>query len=188
MWCVSEGEVMNNLKGQTCYLAGAIDYDPTDGIDWRVEATKWLSELGVKVFDPCDKPISSAEFREVGAEKDKMFQLKKAGRFNELHEKMKRIVKYDLRMLDLSSFVIVRYSPHIQSFGTIDECAIALRQKKPVLVWVDSENGKQDASNWLFGICRPEYIFSSMEEIKEYLTLIHTGSIEVDMTRWVFFD
>ena len=49
---------MNRLKSHTAYLAGAIDkVTASDAMEWREDMTDFLNDLGIGVFNPCDKPI-----------------------------------------------------------------------------------------------------------------------------------
>ena len=79
-----------------------------------------------------------------------MMDLKNTGRYFELTQRMKEIVHMDLRMVDISDFVIVYLDPASRPFGTIHELLNSLHQRKPTLVVV--EGGRANASNWLFGI------------------------------------
>ena len=98
---------MERLKGLRAYLAGPIDNAKDDGVGWRIEMTKFLEPLGITVFDPCKKPLAYAKYKEVEEEKKKMMQLKETGRYFELTERMKDIVHVDLRMVDVSDFLII---------------------------------------------------------------------------------
>ena len=139
---------VNKLKGLRCYLAGPIDHADDDGKGWRTKAQKWLEKKKVFVFNPCDKPISYQQYKEIDEEKTKMMALKESGRFFELTQRMKEIVHVDLRMVDVSDMVIVYIDPKTPMFGTIHELINSLQQRKPTLVVV--EGGKEKAPNWLF--------------------------------------
>ena len=115
-----------------------------------------------------------------------MKALKKSERFYELTDRMKEIVHYDLRMVDISDFVVVYIDPEIFIFGTIHELLNSLHQRKPTLVVI--EGGKKNACNWLFGIMDFNFMFDSFDELKEFLTHIDNGTIEADLSRWVFFN
>ena len=49
---------MGKLKGTRAYLCGAMSYD-ADAKMWRDIITPKLRALGVRVFDPCNKPIDT---------------------------------------------------------------------------------------------------------------------------------
>ena len=176
----------NKLKGLRCYLAGPIDNAKDDGVRWRRELTKWLKIKNIHVFDPCNKSIAHAKYKEVDDEKRKMMALKKSGRYFELSQRMREIVHFDLRMTDISDFLIVYMNPKISMFGTIHEFINSLHQRKPTLVVV--EGGKSNAANWIYGIMDFNFIFDSFDELKDFLEHIDQGIIEADLSRWVFFN
>ena len=176
----------NMLRGLRCYLAGPIDHADDDGVGWRNDMSKWLKNKGVIIFDPCNKPISYQKYKEIDEEKQKMMALKTNGRYFELTKRMKEIVHVDLRMVDISDMVIVYLDPNTPMFGTIHELLNSLHQRKPTLVVI--EGGRSEASNWLYGIMDFNFMFDSFDDLYEFLTLIDTGAIEADLSRWVFFD
>ena len=177
---------MNKLNGLRCYLAGPIDHADDDGKGWREDAEKWFAKKKAYVFNPCNKPVSYQAYKEIDEEKTKMMSLKSSGRYFELTKRMKEIVHVDLRMVDVSDFVVVYLNPSIGMFGTIHELINSLNQRKPTLVVI--EGGKEKAPNWLFGIMDFNFMFDSFDELYEFLTHIDEGYIEADLGRWVFFE
>jgi hypothetical protein len=108
------------------------------------------------------------------------------GRYNELREAMKPIVLADLRMVEVSDFVIVYLDPQIGMCGTWEELFISLRQHKPTLVVING--GKKVMNYWMFGRMNPDFIFENFEEVKTYLESIDTEVVKADPTRWVFLE
>lgn len=176
----------NRLGNLRCYLAGPIDYAEDDGVGWRKDMTKWLLKRNVTVLDPCDKKISNAKYSEIDEEKVKMFDLKNTGRYYELTRRMKEIVHMDLRMVDVSDFIIVYLNPSITMFGTIHELINSIHQRKPTLVVI--EGGRSNASNWLFGIMDYNFMFDDFESLNTFLEQIDNNTIDADLSRWVFFE
>ena len=174
------------LNGQRCYLAGPIDHSEDDGIGWRIEMTEWLAELGVMALDPTDKRTSNTIFNEIGDEQKNLGQLRELGRFHELRNAMKPIVLADLRMVEISDFLIVYLDPSVQMCGTWEELFVGLRQHKPVFVVV--KGGKQKLNFWMFGRINPDFVFDSFEDVKNYLEEVDNETIRVDSSRWIFFD
>tara|TARA_Y100000389_G_scaffold153233_1_gene153408 strand:- start:2778 stop:3329 length:552 start_codon:yes stop_codon:yes gene_type:complete len=177
---------MNRLKGLRCYLAGPIDYADDDGVGWRNKATLWLEQKGVSVMDPCNKPTLDTEYKEIEEEKIKLMDLKEQEDYEGLTKIMKPIAHVDLRMLDRSDFVMVYIDMEAKPFGTIWELKTALDQRKPTLVMV--EGGKNNVSNWIFGVMNHNWIFGSWEGLLSYLHGIDGDTIDADLTRWVFFE
>lgn len=174
---------MNRLKNQRVYLAGAIDRVPDRGAGWRGDITPFLKNKGVVVFNPLDKPT------EVGAEDESSHELKSKlkseGKYDEISSMMRVIRSIDLRLVDISDFLVVNLDINTHPCGTLEEIFWANRQKKPIIVHV--EQGKHNAPDWLFGTIPHEMIFSTWDEVKHYLESVD-NSLEVNPKgRWYFF-
>ena len=150
---------MNKLRNQRAYLAGAMDRVPDRGVGWRNYITPFLEELGVQVFNPLQKPTNIAQEDEIVAQHKRL--LKKEGRYDELSALMKEIRSVDLRMVDVSDFLVVNLDLQTHQCGTLEEIFWANRQKKPILIHM--EQGKSNAPDWLFGTIPHEYLFSSWQ-------------------------
>lgn len=173
----------NRLNNQRCYLAGAMDRVPDRGATWRDEITPFLNSLGVTVFNPLKKPTNIGSEDSTVAEYKK--RLKKHGDYDKLSTIMKTIRSVDLRMVDISDFLIVNLDLNVHPCGTLEEIFWANRQKKPILIHM--VQGKSEAPDWLFGTIPHDMIFSNWKEIQEYLYIIHTSALNTHMDRWCFF-
>jgi len=195
-WCHKHKGTLNNL---VAYLCGPIDDAKDDGVGWRRTLTEDLNaRFGVRVLDPTDKPFKShniKQYEEIGAEKINSLTLKENGQFAELTDKMRDIVRTDLRMVDLSDFIITYLPKDVTLCGTIHEIVTATESKKPTLIVV--EGGRKNASNWLWGVLptnpheehRSGWIFDSFESLMDYLGEVHAGNTpEPKTSRWVFMD
>jgi hypothetical protein len=175
---------MNRLSNQRVYLAGAMDRVADRGNGWRDNITPFLDSLGVIVFNPIKKPTA------VGQEDAQTHQykvkLKQEKNYDELSRVMKVIRSVDLRLVDISDFLIVNLDLDIHPCGTYEEIFWANRQKKPIIVHM--VQGKQSAPDWLFGTIPHQMIFSSWENIKNYLLQIHNDSQIETYNRWYFFN
>lgn len=175
---------MYRLKNQRVYLAGAMDRVADRGRGWRDNITPFLETLGVIVFNPITKPTTiGLEDQDSHTIKTK---LKSTQRYDELSEMMKVIRRVDLRLVDISDFLIVNLNLDIHPCGTYEEIFWANRQKKPIIVHM--EQGKKHTPDWLFGTIPHQMIFSSWEDIKEYLSHIHTSENIDTHKRWYFFN
>lgn len=182
----------SRLFGNICYACGAMDRAPDGGIGWRQDIKPFINSLGVGFFDPCDKPI------DIGIEtpdcREHRRKLKIEGKFDEMSNEIKIIRAIDLRMVDISHFMIVNIDLNHYACGTIEEITTANRSRKPIIVHV--EQGKKNCPDWLLGMLGPKahhMIFDTWDEIKTYLNIIAFGT-ENDIKklnkhkRWVFFD
>lgn len=174
---------MNRLKNQRVYLAGAMDRVPDRGAGWRADITPFLNGLGVVVFNPLNKPTDT------GVEDEDTHllkvRLKKEERYDELSSMMKVIRTTDLRLVDISDFLVVNLDINTHPCGTLEEIFWANRQKKPIIVHV--EQGKSQAPDWLFGTIPHDMIFSRWEDVKEYLVRIDSAEKVDAKGRWYFF-
>ena len=175
---------MNRLLHQRVYLAGAMDRVSDRGNGWRDSITPFLESLGVIVFNPIKKPISIGQEDE-STHKLKI-QFKLEHKYDKLSQLMKVIRSVDLRLVDISDFMIVNLDLDVHPCGTYEEIFWANRQRKPIIVHM--VQGKQQAPDWLFGTIPHETIFSSWDEIKNYLNTIHTNKRIDTFNRWYFFD
>jgi nucleoside 2-deoxyribosyltransferase len=174
---------MNRLKNQRVYLAGAMDRVADRGTTWRDNITPFLESMGTIVFNPITKPTNTGlEDKDSHAVKTK---LKQKERYDELSEMMKVIRRVDLRLVDISDFLVVNLNLDIHPCGTYEEIFWANRQKKPIIIHM--EQGKINAPDWLFGTIPHQTIFSSWEDIKEYLNHINSSENIDTYKRWYFF-
>lgn len=173
----------NRLTNQRCYLAGAMDRVPDRGATWREEITPFLSGLGVSIFNPLKKPTNIGLEDATVAEYKK--KLKRSGQYDQLAKLMRTIRSVDLRMVDISDFLIVNLDLKTHPCGTLEEIFWANRQKKPILIHM--VQGKEQAPDWLFGTIPHDMIFNSWKEMQDYLYSIHTSGIDTHIDRWCFF-
>lgn len=174
----------NRLFGNRCYLAGAIDRHPDLGQGWREEITPVLQSIGVLVLNPMNKPIDVPGDDPGGRESRRI--MKQNEDYESLAAYVKKLRQVDLRLVDISDFLIVSIDTSVYACGTFEELFWANRQKKPVLVW--SQGGKKDAPDWLFGTIPHQHIFGSVPDLMNYLIYVDSGEHPDTLGRWVFFD
>ena len=171
---------MNRLKNQRVYLAGAMDRVHDRGSGWRDKITPFFESLGIVVFNPIKKPLN------IGIEDEDTHITKKILKenhdYDELSNLMKTIRAVDLRLVDISDFLVVNLDLDIHPCGTYEEIFWANRQKKPILVHI--EQGKQCAPDWLFGTIPHQMIFSSWEYLQTYITDINNSKNINTYNRW----
>lgn len=177
-------DLKNNLDGMRTYLVGAMDRVADGGTQWRDRITTPLHNMGVKVINPCDKPVYSV--KESDDTRNIIDEYKRTGQFDRLKREFAVIRNADLRCVDISDFIIAQVDLDVHACGTYEEIVTANRQKKPVLV--NCVQGKAQAPNWLFFMLPHEHIFSSMDEIVSYLELINRDHEPYRLKRWFFFE
>jgi len=175
----------NRLKGMTCYLCGPMDRVPDGGTEWRDYVSKKIKKMGVGVFNPCDKPSDYA--KEDHVTRETIHALKMGGDYDKISDMMKPICAVDLRMVDIAHFIVMNLDLDVHLCGSYHEAFLAMSQRKPVLI--RCKQGKADAPNWVFGVVPHQLIFSSWQELLDYLHDIDNSEKEVDhLDRWRFFD
>jgi nucleoside 2-deoxyribosyltransferase len=174
----------NRLHNQRVYLAGAMDRVADRGNGWRDNITPFLEDLGAIVFNPIKKPST------IGQEDERThkykIKLKHEQNYDELSQLMKAIRSVDLRLVDISDFLLVNLDLDIHPCGTYEEIFWANRQKKPIIVHM--VQGKQSAPDWLFGTIPHHMIFSSWNDVKNYLQTINSQAEIQTFNRWYFFN
>ena len=111
--------------------------------------------------------------------------LKQLKEFDKLSSIMKEIRNVDLRMVDISDFLIVDLDLEIHPCGTYEEIFLANRQKKPIIIHM--VQGKSKAPDWLFGTIPHDLIFSEWNHVKDYLNYINSSHNIDSLNRWYFF-
>ena len=175
---------LHRLRGTRCYLVGPMDKCPNGGVQWRAELTPWLNTFGVTVLDPTCKPIDICP--ETPVARAYLEYLKKVGDYDSYSKEIKLLRCVDLRMVDISDFIIVHLDFQIPMFGTIEEITTANRSKKPILV--HCQQGKQECSGWLFGMIPHSYVFDRWNHLKAYLSWINDNAAQGHDKRWYFFN
>ncbi len=134
----------NLLKKSRVYLSGPMDFVGSRIIEkylgWRAIVTPILKILGITVLDPWNKPNirghqsygrEGVEHSSVDYSKD--FWVNDATRA-QFESDFWPTVHIDLRMTDISDFVIAFVPTNIYSVGTVHEIVMARAQHKPVMM------------------------------------------------------
>ena len=174
----------NRLKGMRGNLAGAMDRVADGGVAWRVDLQEDLSDLEVVWLDPTHKPI------EIGVEdmenREYRRKQKETGNFAPVAVDMKIIRCVDLRMVDLSDFLVVAIDIEVHQCGTYEELTTANRQKKPIVV--NCIQGKKAVPDWVLGMVPHDMIFGSWKEVSQYLRHVAHDPVINTFKRWMFFN
>lgn len=170
----------NNILNKTkVYLVGHMQYE--NGRGWRETITPSLRSMGITVFDPYHKPFVN-ESNEGEVEREEMEAQMAAGNYDAVAARMKSIRNFDLRLCDLSDFIIAHINPKIGSWGSAEEIVTCVRAKKPIFLSV--EGGKAKTPYWILGMLPHKYIYDDVHGIVETLQKIDSGEKEIDSDRW----
>lgn len=134
------------LRGARVYLSGPMDFVASRAEEkrsgWRIRVKQFLQSYGATVFDPWEKPKVRG-LHEYGKEDVASVKTRENWTFEESPDGAKaraecaqnfwETMHIDLRMVDISDFVIAYCPTNIYSVGTPHEIIIARQQHKPVL-------------------------------------------------------
>jgi hypothetical protein len=177
----SDGKI-HRLRGMRTYLCGAMDQVADGGVVWRRAITPVLNKMGVIVLDPCNKPFEGGVEDHQNREWRKKW--KSVGNLGMVRKTMKPIRTMDLRMVDISDFVITCIDIDVHMCGSYEEITTANRQKKPVLIWC--VQGRNSTPDWLLGMLPNEHIFNNVNDLMTYLRHVDTAPRVKTYRRWFF--
>lgn len=169
-------------------MSGPIQAEADFGKGWRKEITPFLEEMNVRVFNPLEPMFhGTAYLNEI--KRPHMTNLIENREWEELRTEVKEINKWDLRAVDLSSFVICNFNNDVHMCGTYEEIFLANNQNKPVLCVVKD---KTKLPLWMYGrIPTRSHMFESWDALKAYLKGINSNPDfhfdPADLKRWLFF-
>jgi hypothetical protein len=134
----------NLLSGTRCYLSGPMDFVGSRIIEkflgWRSILSPILKALDITVLDPWNKPTVKGHknYGREGVVYSKGEYEKNFWTNDETRARFEtefwETVHIDLRMVDLSDFVVTFVPTNIYSVGTVHEVVTARLQLKPVLM------------------------------------------------------
>ncbi len=135
------------LDSATVYLSGPMDFVANRAEEkakgWRTRISQFLQSYGTTVYDPWNKPEVSGmphfgkedEFTVNQRDRWTYDPSKEGSKTREdLSTEFWPTLHIDLRMTDLSDFVVAYCPTNIYSVGTVHEIAVARQQHKPVLL------------------------------------------------------
>jgi len=141
-----EKQMEGFLKNARVYLSGPMDFVASRAEEkkngWRIRVKQFLQSYGATVFDPWEKPKVQG-LHEYGKEDVVSVRARESWTFEPTKEGIKiraqcaqsfwKTMHIDLRMVDISDFVIAYCPTNIYSVGTPHEIIVARQQHKPVL-------------------------------------------------------
>ena len=178
---------MNLLKGTNCYTIGQLQHGCFDyAKEWRAYLQEQFNDLGIKILSPLDRM-----FRNFPAEgenlNNELKQALKDGKYDWVHEQMKRIRSRDLAACDFSTFLIAVLDPNKITWGATDEIITAKRNQKPVFL-VIPEKGYSEIPLWLSSYFRPNWVYKDLDEVINVVKKIDLGEIEINSKYWKILD
>lgn len=178
-WILSFNMNKNILNKTKVYLVGPMQYE--NGRGWREDITPHLRAMGITVFDPYIKPFVD-DVEEDEAARERLKQQMDNGDFDAVADRMKKVRNFDLRLCDLSDFIIAHINPAVASWGSAEELVTNVRAKKPIFLSI--QGGKKKTPLWIMGMLPHKYIYDSPAAILEMIQSIDRGDKPIDSERW----
>lgn len=152
-----------------------------EGEEWRLHIQKQLSDTGIIFFSPYQRPFLNDIPEDEEARKELAEGIRKKD-FDFVSDRMKQIRSHDLRLCDVSDFLIVRLDPAIPTYGSVEEITTMVRQKKPMFIYV--VGGKEKIPLWLLGMHPHKYFYETLEDLIQTIREIDQEVIELSSDRW----
>jgi len=147
---------MSNKNKKLAYLAGPMECDHNEGLNWRRTYEKTLGKVGIKCIVPNDeekhikKNINVKELKKTDI--DKYISI------------IREFIKQDLKFVDTVDMIIVRWEGQ-PTAGTIHEVGHAFEQRKPC--YLVSSLPNEDVLGWFLACFTKR--FYSLKELVEFL-------------------
>jgi nucleoside 2-deoxyribosyltransferase len=147
---------------------------------WRAVLQEALGRMGIICLSPTDD-VFIGHVREDKAMNNNLKKWRQAGEFDKVQAAMKQIVQKDLRMVDISDFIIFNVDVDRPTWGTTHELVQAAFERKPVLLIVKD---RARTPLWFMRYVGKESIFETLESVIQHLEGIHRGTIPFDVRYW----
>lgn len=167
------------LKGAKTYLAGNLEHSDDDS-GWREAVEAQLSPMGITCLSPI-KAAFKNQIVESKEDRERLKLMRQNGEWGRVASYMKEVIKKDLRLIDLSDFVIFNFEFDKPTFGTMHELVIAEQQKKPIFITC---RDLKAVPLWIIGLINKKYFYNSVDEIVAMVKKINSGEREADSDRW----
>ena len=152
-----------------------------NGRGWREDLKPKLASLGITAFDPYHKPFIDDVVEDEAARKTLADQMA-AGDYDSVADRMRSVRNFDLRLCDLSDFIIAHINPSVASWGSAEEIVTSCRMKKPTFISV--QGGKNKCPLWIMGMFPHKYIYNNIDEVYAMIEKIDKEEKIIDSDRW----
>jgi len=167
------------LAGTKTYLAGNLEYSD-ESLSWRDLVETELSNLEIICLSPIKRTFDK-QMVETKEDRERLKLIRQNGEWDEVASYMKEVVKKDLRLIDLSDFVIFNFEFEKPTFGTMHELVVAEQQRKPIFVTC---RDLKLVPLWIMGLIDKKYFYRSITDVIEAVRKINSGEQSIDSDRW----
>jgi len=175
---------MSLLSGTSCYLVGPVENDEKHGKDWRQTVGAELVKMGVKVYNPLDRPQWMASISMyIPPVVTRSEVLRRAAENNNAMWDVAQMVVRDvcIRYVATCDFIFC-YLSDTKTYGTIEELALAARLGKPIVCVY-----KECPSLWVYAMLDKKYVYKDIDSALGFLRSVNDGKVhELDAIDWIF--
>lgn len=169
----------NILGGTKTYLAGNLEFSK-DASNWRDLIELQLSQINITCLSPIKVTFENQK-EESEQDREGLKAMRERGDWDGVTTYMKGVIKKDLRLIDLSDFVIFNFEFEKPTFGTMHELVVAEQQRKPMFITCQD---LKTVPLWVMGLINKKYFYPSVSHIINSIKAINSGECEIDDNRW----
>jgi nucleoside 2-deoxyribosyltransferase len=146
------------------YLAGSIEFSHDLGKSWRKTLRAFLEDvLGHEVYDPAED-----EKKNLSDEESANFRLWKASNFERYREAVRKIIDFDLDLIENRADYIVCFWSKQSPMGGGTPAELTFAYRKGIPVYLVTEVPYEDMSGWVLSCA--DHVFRDFDGLKSYLT------------------
>jgi hypothetical protein len=156
------------------YLAGSIEFSDDQGKGWRKAVRVFMEDvLGHEVYDPAED-----EKKNLSDEESANFRLWKTNDFERYREAVRKIIDFDLDLIENRVDYIVCFWTKQSAMGGGTPAELTLAYRKRIPVYLVTEVPYEDMSGWVLSCA--DNVFRDFETLKSFLTSRNqaTGGLE----------
>ncbi len=147
------------------YLAGAMEFAPDVGADWREKASALLESKGFRFFNPCID--EGGTFAQHNFKNHDEFHAAKTADFKKFQKCMNEVARVDLVQVASAQYVLAYITPGLGG-GTVGEMTAARYIfDTPVIAVLHPDTKLEKTSGWLLACC--DKIFTDFETATSYI-------------------
>jgi hypothetical protein len=144
------------------YLCGAIEYSPDHGKRWRAAITPFLESLGHAVYDPaCD------EKKNLTDDEVAHFRSWKAADLQRFQQTVRKIIAYDLDILERETDYVVAYWDEYAGRGAGSQAELTFAHRRGIPVYLVSALPVAQVSGWILGCAT--HVFTDFDQLRAHL-------------------
>ncbi len=156
------------------YLAGSIEFSHDQGKGWRKTVRVFMEDvLGHEVYDPAED-----EKKNLSDEESANFRLWKTNDFERYREAVRKIIDFDLDLIENRVDYIVCFWTKQSAMGGGTPAELTLAYRKRIPVYLVTDVPYEDMSGWVLSCA--DKVFGDFDSLKSFLTSRNqaTGGLE----------